>query len=134
MQPIHLIFDTPGNESQRVYLPKLVQGAPYHQNIRIRMSDQTYRDFSQYDDVIMRFVTEQGQPPFLTLSRLTGGIDTTEGIAIQLSADATDHVRIEVTNRAAINELRFLHTIELVNDGAVVERFAQGYGKLIASL
>jgi hypothetical protein len=83
----------------------------------------------------MQCVSQQGQKPFLTLTKSGGTIlGNSDGLQLRFPGAATSGIAVPVVSTTAINELRFLHTIILVKDGVEVERFAQGSGFVVAAI
>jgi hypothetical protein len=120
----------------RVHLPKIIQGAPYNVILRVRdVGTSQYRDFTQYDEVRMQLTRQQGVEPFLKLNtvngRLLAGVDR---LTISLDSAATAAIQVPVQNRQAINELYFLHSITMLQAGAVIERFGHGHGLMVAAV
>ena len=137
--PITIAFDaTPGvaTYDSVVHLPKIYQGAPYVQKIAIKSLDGTYtRDFSGYDDVRMQARWSQSSAVLFEVSKLDGTfIADATGLTFNLIDSTTSSITVPVTNTQIINEARFLFDIELVQDGVVAERFAQGWGFLVANI
>ncbi len=136
--PITINFDfpSPGDHHENIVrLPKIYQGSPYDQTIRIRNEDDTYRDFATYDDIRIQFVSRHSTTPLLTLSKIGGTINTSdESLRFIFPGALTSNIKVPIVNHNAINEMRLLHTIILYEGGLEVERFAQGYALLVESV
>lgn len=135
--PLNINFDHAAPPSDGiVLLPKIYKGAPYSQLLRVKAKGTgVYRDFSEYDDILLAATPKQGVAPILTLSK-TGGTIVTEdnGLRFSFPGSTTRNVKVPVDNAKVINELRFLHTIILIQGGVEVERFAQGYGYIVGNI
>lgn len=139
--PLIINFDPPAPDANPakdgiVRLPKIYKGAPYSQLIRVRAKDSAvYRDFTEYDDIILAASVRQDQAPFLTLSKTANTIKTEDnGLRFHFPGSTTGNVAVPIVNPKALNELYFLHTIILIRGGVEVERFAQGYGYVVANI
>lgn len=139
--PLNINFDPPSDRTAKVRdgvvrLPMIYQRAPYSQLLRVKAEgSEVYRDFADFDDIIMTMSAQQGTEPFLRLSKQSGTIKAEDnGLRIVFPASTTKGIPIPVHNVQALNTLRFLHTIDLVKGNEVVERFAQGYGFIVAAL
>ena len=135
--PLTLIFDLSPDRDPRPHeaaLPRINQGAPYRQRIWVK-EDNVFRDFSGFEEIEMQFRTSQNAAPFLTLSRSSGEIVAhSDGLTIRIAADRTNDIKIPITNVDIANQLRFLHSIVLTKGGNVQERFAEGYGYIVAAI
>ena len=138
--PIYLAFDATNDlaysDAEVTHLPKIYQNAPYSVTLRVRERDSgMLRDFSQYDEIKMKLVAQQGGSALLELSLGAGQISVeSNALRLEFEGAATRAIKVPVQNRDAINELRFLHSISLFQNGIEVERFAHGHGFLVAAL
>lgn len=135
--PININFDlsvTSSTTDGIAHLEKIYQGAPYSQAIAVRSADGSYvRDFSTYT-VKMQIRLAQSGAVLFELSSENGHIfGTTTNLQIVFPASVTEGLLLTPSNMPAINEIRFVHDIELSQEGVVVERFAQGTGVIVVS-
>jgi hypothetical protein len=138
--PIPINFDWTSGLRQpagTVHLLKIYQGAPYDQSFRVQNANGSYiRDFTVYDEIRMQARLSQGKPALFTLSRTAGTIIvTTTDFRIAFPAALTESISLcQMQNAGAmISEIPFVHDIELMQSGVVVERFAQGTGYIVAN-
>jgi len=131
--PLDLHFNGEKNreDSNKVCIPKIYQGAPYEQAIKVKQADGSYRDFSIFAEMRMHIRLNQNDTtPILTLTR-TGGhlIGLVDQFRINIAATDTDHLNIPFNKGPNINNVAFVFDIEFENVYSVVtERFAMGTG------
>ncbi len=136
--PLSINFDYAPGKTQYsgvVRLPKIYQGAPYSQTVRVRsVGTGLYRDFSGYTDIRMQLRSSLNGPVLLSLSKtanqLIGG---STGLTIAFDATATDGLTAP-NSTYGIVEVPFVYDIELITGSAVVERFAQGTGFIVMNV
>lgn len=138
--PLNINFDYTPNRTQFngiIRLPKMYQGAPYDQTIKVKdLASGLYRDFSVYSEIRMQLRTTLNSPVLLSLSKSAGQIQGS-AVGLRIVTAATDTDGVNMTGAApqqGIVELPFVYDIELINGGVVVERFAQGTGFIVGNV
>ncbi|SNT29158.1 hypothetical protein SAMN06265795_12255 [Noviherbaspirillum humi] len=144
--PIPIQFDlAPGQMalSGVVRLPKIYQGAPYQAAFALQnATDASYRDFSGYDEILMQARLGQGRPVLFELTQSAGTIgpttvdldgETIPAFQFDFPAAVTEALELPVALQPQINEVRFVFDVELIADGVVVERLAQGMGLIVVN-
>lgn len=135
MPPIELRLDgaepVPGRETY--HWPKLYHGAPYAAGLQIQYDDDSYLDWASYDDVHMQIRPSQGKAPWLTLKASTGELTcTADTLTVSLTSDETGAIApVVYSPQPQVTQLGFVHDIELIANGEVVDRVAQGTGVLV---
>lgn len=137
--PILLNFDlTPQDTTTTgpVRLPKIYQGSPYDQTVKVKNKNtNAYRDFSEFDDIRMTLVPRQSEAAIITLSKQDGHIlGLSDGLQFKFPGSVTAGLKIMPGADNVISEKRFLYTIILIKGGVEVERFAQGFGFIVSSI
>lgn len=141
MSPIKLRFDGVNNVdgSDIVRFPKLSQGAPYSFGLRIRLEDDSYRDWDAIPDMRWRIKLRPGDKHELFVLLKSEGNFTIDSASDTLSVviKATDWEGVvlpQSTNHLEM-DVPFAHVIEFLDaEGVVTERFAQGSGFITVSL
>ena len=114
-------------------LPKIYQGAPYNQAFKVLVGD-VYRDWLGYDEIRMQVRLAQDEDPLFTLSKTAGTIVATiDTFTITFPASTTEDLDLPVSALKLQNEVPFVHDIELMQGGVVVERLAQGVGRIVVN-
>lgn len=138
MIPLPINFDyAPGRPLRPdiVHLPKIYQGAPFDNTIRLKNATTgEYRDFTGYDEIKMQVRLAQAKAPLFELTQSAGQlVGTIDGFRIQFAAAVTEALALPMRPDAQINEVPFVHDIELIRGGVVVERLAQGVGVIVVN-
>lgn len=118
------------------HLMKIYQGAPYDQKFSVQASSGlVVRDFSGYSSIRMQLRLNHTSPVLLELSSELGHIiGTTTELQIAFPAALTAGLSLPTNSVSEINQVRFIHDIELSMGGVVVERLAQGIGYIVAGV
>lgn len=137
-EPITINFDYAPKQNFSdgiAHLLKIYQGAPYNQSIGVQSEDGSFvRDFSAYENIRMQTRLTQTSDVLFELSKAAGTIiGTSTRLQLTFPASITEALTLPLpfANAAIVNEVRFVHDIELINGGVVVERFAQGIGYIV---
>jgi hypothetical protein len=133
--PLQMNFDLGAGQPAAdgvVHLLKILQNAPYLQSIKITSQDNSYtRNFTGYDAMRMQVRLRQDQPVLFELTAQAGQL---VGYAdrLEITFDAATTKNLNVTRSGAgISETPFVYDLVFINDGVVVERFAQGSGIIV---
>lgn len=144
MVPITMRFDGVANVlgSNTVRMPKLNQGAPYSFGLRVRMEDDSYRDWSTIVGIRWRIKLRPSDlTDLMVLTKANGNFTVTtdlvanDTLSFVLAAADWDNVVLPRSPNHMEMDVPFSHVVEFLDAGGVVtERFAQGSGLISVSL
>jgi hypothetical protein len=142
MTPLNIRFDGAPNVqgANIVRMPKLCQGAPYSYGIRIRLEDESYRDFSTVVGMRWRIKLRPADKAELMVLTLEDGNFTVTGdnddmlTFVVKATDWADIVLPQSSNHLEM-DVPFSFVVEFLDaEGVVTERFAQGSGLISVNL
>lgn len=138
MVPIVLRFDAIPNVdgSSVVHFPKLNYGAPYDFGLRVRLEDESYRQWDA-DNIRWRIkLRPLDKAELMVLEKYFGNF-TVEGDTLHFIIKTSDWEGVNVPNSANVLEMDvpFAFVVEFLDvGGEVTERFAHGSGFITVNL
>jgi hypothetical protein len=142
MTPLNIRFDGAPNVqgTNIVRMPKLCQGAPYSYGIRIRLEDDSYRDFSTVVGMRWRIKLRPADKAELMVLTLADGNFTVTGdnddiLTFVVAAADWEEVVLPQSSNHLEMDVPFSFVVEFLDaEGVVTERFAQGSGLISVNL
>jgi hypothetical protein len=142
MTPLNIRFDGAPNVqgANIVRMPKLCQGAPYSYGIRIRLEDESYRDFSTVVGMRWRIKLRPADKAELMTLTLANGNFTVTGdnddmLTFVIAADDWEDIVLPQSSNHLEMDVPFSFVVEFLDaEGVVTERFAQGSGLISVNL
>jgi len=144
MTPLNIRFDGQPNVqgSNIVRMPKLNQGAPYSFGLRIRLEDQTYRDWDAVVEMRWRIkLRPADKHELFTLLKSEGNFlvdSATDTLTFVMKASDWVDVTLPQSANHLEMDVPFSFVVEFLDAvgeaGVVTERFAQGSGFISVNL
>lgn len=138
MVPIILHFDGKDNldGASIVRFPKLNYGAPYKFGLRVRLEDESYREWDA-DNIRWRIKLRPADKAELLVLEKEFGNFTVEGDTLNFIVKASDWDNIKVPHSANVLEMDvpFAYVVEFLNGGGeITERFCHGSGFITVNM
>ena len=146
MIPLNIRFDGAANVqgSNIVRMPKLSQGAPYSFGLRIRLEDESYREWDGVAGIRWRLkLAPADTMDLMILTLANGNFVIEEDDTLKFIVKASDWAQVKLPQSANHMEMDvpFSFVVEFLaapegeeTEGVVVERFAQGSGLISVNL
>jgi hypothetical protein len=138
MQPIILHFDGRDNVdgSSIVRFPKLNYGAPYKFGLRVRMEDESYREWTAENIRWKIKLRPADKAELLVLEKYFGNFEV-HGDTLEFVIKADDWIDVQVPQSANVLEMDvpFAYVVEFLDiGGAIIERFCHGSGFITVNM
>jgi len=141
MSPFQICFDGKANVdgSDTLHCPRLSQGAPYSFGFRIRLEDDSYRDWDSIVEMRWRIKLRPGDKhELMTLLKSEGNFtvdSASDTLTFVIKTTDWDGIVLPQSMNVLEMNVPFAHVVEFLDaGGVVVERFAQGSGFINVSL